>query len=61
MDLGKKKTTKNNSFSNMVNLTLINSDYCEEPTRQSLDGSYPYEDPRPLSLGKNQTTRNNSF
>ena len=29
----------------MVNLTLINSDYCEEPTRQSLYGSYPFEDP----------------
>ena len=45
----------------MVKLTLINSDYCEEPTRQSLDGSYPYEDPRPLAPRKNKMTRNNNF
>ena len=59
--LEKKQTNKNNSFSNTVKLTLINSDYCEEPTRQSLDGSYCYKDPRPLAPGKNQTTRNNNF
>ena len=54
MDLGKKNTTKNNSFSNKVKLTLINSDYYEEPTRQSLDGSYPYEDPGPLAPRKKE-------
>ena len=57
----KRKTTKNNSFSDMVKLTQINSGYCEEPTRQSLDGSYPYEDPRSLAPRKKKTTRNKSF
>ena len=42
-------------------MTLIKYDYCEEPTRQSLDGSDPYEDPKPPAPGKKQTTRNNSF
>ena len=58
---GKNRSTKIKIFSNTMKVILINSDYYEEPTRQSLDGSYSFEDPRPLPHGKKKTTRNKSL